>query len=265
MVKASRLQKPRIQWILAAKTLTRLMIDPQDTRQLARLTVALSGRSQADLYIRFKKSAVGARILSQRIDLHGFLNDPAYLAALPENSLGQHILAYMSQNHLSVEHLKSLTQDATDRLGKGGAKVALFADRMRDLHNVYHVLTGYGRDEFGEMFVLAFSYPQQRVRSFAVIALTASLNFSLRLLWRGIWPAGILSTTMAAFRAGAQSAWLPGEDIEAMLAEDIQALRQRLNIPEPVAYHRLLATLRAKTEWQAGLFFARPSTIKVGA
>lgn len=64
---------------------------------------------------------------------------------------------------------------------------------------------------------------------------------------------------LGLFAASARSTWLPGGEVEAMLAEDIQALRHRLNIPEPIAYHRLLATLRAKSEWQAGLSFAQPT------
>lgn len=38
----------------------------------------------------------------------------------------------------------------------------LFSNRIRDLHDVFHVLTGYGRDLRGESAVLAFTIPQTR-------------------------------------------------------------------------------------------------------
>ncbi len=42
--------------------------------------------------------------------------------------------------------------------------------RLRDMHDLWHVVTGYGRDSFGEACLLAFSYAQTRNRGIAFIA-----------------------------------------------------------------------------------------------
>src|SRR3546814_8645278 len=39
-------------------------------------------------------------------------------------------------------------------------KMELYGDRLRDTHDLFHILTGYGRDALGEQCVLAFSYSQ---------------------------------------------------------------------------------------------------------
>src|SRR3546814_14108504 len=36
----------------------------------------------------------------------------------------------------------------------------LYGNRLRDTHDLFHILTGYGRDALGEQCVLAFSYSQ---------------------------------------------------------------------------------------------------------
>jgi ubiquinone biosynthesis protein COQ4 len=258
-MRVARSKSLKIRPLLALDAIIRFMFDCQDTRQVARITVALRGSSEANLYVRFKKSPVGKKVLANRLCLGALLHDHLYLAACPENSLGRHMLDYINQNDFAPGDLEHSLQGITDDLVKGGVKIKIFAERMRDLHDIYHVLAGFERDEFGELCVLAFAYPQQKLRSFAVIAVIIALNFGIRLIFRGIWPGQIYAALRAAFAAGANAAWLPGEDIEAMLAEDIAILRQRLNIPEPAQYRHLLATLRRKSSWQSGPFFSRPN------
>ncbi len=246
---------PRIQPLMAARALKNLLKDPQDTRQVALLTTALRGKSGIIQYNRFKASPVGARILAERRQLADTLDNHAYLATLPENSFGRRYLAFMAEENLSAKGLKSVTADATDVLKNASEEVQVFADRTRDLHDLYHVLAGYGRDEFGEICVLAFSYPQQRLRSFAVIALFGALNFASLLNKHKIGAQGVFAAVAQAYRNGQKSTWLPGEDIEALLTEDIENLRRRLNIATPTKYNELISRIRTKTSWRSGPIF----------
>ena len=43
--------------------------------------------------------------------------------------------------------------------------------RTEETHDLWHVLTGYGRDTFGEACLLAFSYAQTGNRGIGLIAL----------------------------------------------------------------------------------------------
>jgi ubiquinone biosynthesis protein COQ4 len=245
---------PRVRPIAALRALRSLLKDPQDTRQVALLTSALRGRSGVMQYNKFKASPVGAKILAEKRRLGEVLDNHAYLTTLPENTLGRCYLAFMAEENLSAKGLKDLTAEANL---KGASEEAhIFMDRTRDLHDLYHVIAGYGRDEIGEICVLAFSYPQQRLRSYAVIAVFGALNFSRRLHQHKIGAVGVFRAVLQAYKHGKIASWLPGEDIEPMLTEDIDALRRRLNIGCPDKYLALVTKIRAKTSWRTGPIFS---------
>jgi len=247
---------PRVQPLVALSALCTLLRNPQDTRQVALLTAALRGRSGVQQYNKFKASPVGARTLTEKRRLADILDNHAYLATLPETSLGRRYLTFMAEENLSAKGLKEVTAEAN--IQNASDEVQIFTDRTRDLHDLYHVLAGYGRDEIGELCVLAFSYPQQRLRSYAVLAFFGALKFARQFDQQNLGAAGVLKAVRQAYQHGKAAAWLPGEDIESMLAQDIEVLRRRLNIAPPDKYLSMISTLRAKTTWRNGPIFSRP-------
>ena len=113
--------------------------------------------------------------------------------------------------------------------------------RLRDMHDLFHVLCGYGRDELGELCVLAFSYPQQGTRSFAVIAGLGSVVMSRRL-----GEHGVLAAVRQAWRDGRSAAWLPVQPLDTLLTRDLAELRRELRIPTPTRYLAVIDRLRAR-------------------
>jgi ubiquinone biosynthesis protein COQ4 len=236
----------RIKPIAAIAAIHGLMRDPQDTGQVFRLTEALRGRSTRVMFKRFAAVPMGARILREQRSLLATLSDHAALAALPPNSLGRRYLDFMTAEKLSAQGLVELASRNLRQLPGSDDAIRLYAARMRDMHDLYHVLTGYGRDELGEVCVLAFSYPQQRIRSFRVISALGTLNLWRVLRRAGVKAGGLFAVVREASRHGRQAAWLPGEDIEAMLGEDLDLLRARLNIAPPRRYREFLARLATR-------------------
>jgi ubiquinone biosynthesis protein COQ4 len=244
----------RIKPVAAAIALFRLMRDPQDTGQVFRLTEALRGKSTRIMFQRFAASPMGAKILAERRSLLLALTNRTALAALPEGSLGRCYLEFMAEENLTAEGLVELGAQNIKSLPTADEGIKLYASRMRDMHDLYHVLTGYGRDELGELCVLAFSYPQQKIRSFKVISTLGTLNIWRRLRAAKINPKGINAAVREAAQNGRNAAWLPGEDLEAMLSMDLLLLRDRLKIPSPVRYIELIARLRRDTGIVSGPF-----------
>jgi ubiquinone biosynthesis protein COQ4 len=242
----------RIQPVAAALALFRLMRDPQDTGQVFRLTEALRGKSTKIMFQRFAASPMGIKILAERRSLLAALTDRAALAALPAGTLGRCYLDFMAEENLTAEGLVELAAQNIKTAPSSDDSVRLYAGRMRDMHDLYHVLTGYGRDELGEICVLAFSYPQQKIRSFKLISTLGTLNIWRRLRASGISPKGIGAAFREAAQNGRTAAWLPGEDLEAMLPMDLQALREQLKIPPPVMYDEVIARLRRETGTVSG-------------
>ena len=242
-----RPKPPRVRPFDAARALYRLLRDPQDTRQVFRLTDALRGGSGVAPYRRFRASPVGETAIAERRHLLAALSDHAALSRLPEGSVGRQYLAFMREQGLSAEGLAAISGDALDSLNQREEGARLFARRLRDMHDLCHILTGYGRDELGEVCVLAFSYPQQEIRSFAVIAALGALRATQMLRRAGLPRAGAIASVREAYRHGKSAAWLPGEDLEALLGEDLAAARHRLGIAPPAHYDRLMRRIRDAT------------------
>ena len=112
-------------------------------------------------------------------------------------------------------------------------KVSLYAERTRDQHDLWHTLTGYGRDTFGEACLLAFTYAQTRNPGIAVIALVGMVK-----LTQGMG-SGVKAAMWQAYLAGRRAAWLPEQDWEALLPKPIEEVRAALKIPTPQKYREV--------------------------
>jgi ubiquinone biosynthesis protein COQ4 len=104
--------------------------------------------------------------------------------------------------------------------------VKLFRERMRDAHDLTHILTGYGRDGLGEMCLLAFmNRHSHNLGQLFVIAMN----------WPRLpkpWRAAIRQ----AWRNGKKARWFQNLDFEALLPRNLNDVRRELNIPAPTLY-----------------------------
>ena len=106
---------------------------------------------------------------------------------------------------------------------------ALFAARLRDGHDLWHVVTGYGRDLLGEAALLAFTYRQTGNPGIGLIVLTA---------W---WKAGrdlpgSRALILDGYRRAGTAAWLPAVDWESLLEWPLEEVRRTLRITPVEAY-----------------------------
>ena len=103
--------------------------------------------------------------------------------------------------------------------------------RLRDLHDVFHVVTGYGRDLRGEAAVLAFTVPQTRNPGIAYLVLSA--------LRRAGFRSEMGRLIRQAFARGRRAAWLVDEDWESLLERPLDEVRDELRIGPPPRYEAL--------------------------
>ena len=101
------------------------------------------------------------------------------------------------------------------------------------MHDLWHTLTDYGRDELGEACLLAFTYAQTKNRGIGVICLAGCLKL------REFYGPAIFPAAWAAYKAGKRAVWLPAENWETRLAQPIDDVRRALNIEPPEAYLQL--------------------------
>lgn len=109
---------------------------------------------------------------------------------------------------------------------------AWFRRRVRDTHDIWHVLTGYKADEsLGEASLVAFSYAQLGGLGWAFIGAAAALK-SLSVTGNSLFARAVWE----GYRRGKAARWLPAEDYQRLLHEPLEAARERLGLVSPVAY-----------------------------
>src|SRR5579872_5916679 len=153
----------------AVKAVRRLLANPDQTKEVFVILRAMRGRSGLRLFRRFQDSAMGARILAEHRSLFATLSDGKALAALPAGTLGHDYHRFMAAENLSPDGLLAPSQIWDDE--PVSSDVKLFRERMRDMHDLTHVLTGYGRDPLGELCLLAFTYSHTGNLGMALIVL----------------------------------------------------------------------------------------------
>lgn len=235
---------PPIRPLLALRALRGIQKNPQDTQHVFMLTEALRGRSGLRLVQRFQAHPSGRKIIQQRRSLLGILQNRAALERLPEGTLGRVYADFMQSEQLSSQALVDAAKDSGLYQPGNTSDRAFLGARLRDMHDLFHVLTGYGRDELGEMCVLAFCYPQQGTRSFALLSLLGTLK-----LRRQLGVPEVTRATRQAYQHGKYAAWIPGEIIEDMLAENLDGLRARWRILPPTEYRAIAAKARSTNSW----------------
>ena len=174
---------------------------------------------------------VGERVLAEDRDILTLLTDRDGLAALPEGSLGKTYADFMTREQISADGLV----DASD--GDGGGSVedpqrARFGTRLRDTHDLWHVVSGYNRDLLGEASLLAFTFAQTRNPGIGVIVAMA--------YWLASSDGGAERRMIReGYRRGRQAAWLPAADWEALMSRSLDSVRAELRVGDPPRYEQI--------------------------
>lgn len=227
-------------WPHALRAVRRLLADKDDTVQVFEIMRALNGPATRDGYLRLLRTAQGGRIAYERREIDELLMDRATLATYPPGSVAAHYLAFTEAGRISADGLAAVSRqvraDGIDMIHP----VAWFGRRVRDTHDLWHILTGYDLSGLGEACLVAFSYAQTRALGWAAIGLGATLVAARQ-------PGQPYARAIVeGYRRGTAAAWLPGQDYEAMLAEPLEAVRERLGLRAPAVFDAIPVAARSK-------------------
>ena len=84
--------------------------------------------------------------------------DRSYLESLPDGSLGREFERYLADNGLDADLLRESAFIEAHR--ERGEEVGYLAERGFQLHDLFHVLTGYDTTPLGEVRVVSFTVAQ---------------------------------------------------------------------------------------------------------
>ena len=195
----------------------------------------LLGRGDKPMIARMKASAHGKRFLDERHDILAVVSNREHLRTLPGASLDREYCRFAERNELFPEMLANAVREARAESGgfipESTPEAAYLHDRFRDLHDLWHVLTGYGTDMGGEWGLIAFQCKQVGYRSMAIMAF---LN-----LLRNAIPRrpDLIAVWLHGRRRGARARYLLAEDWERLLPMPLEEVRRELGI-EPLPAYR---------------------------
>jgi ubiquinone biosynthesis protein COQ4 len=223
--------KHKKDWRAAFKAMNALLSDPNDTTQVFRIMAALNQGTAERNYNRLLQTPEGGKIAYDRVELVNKLTNNEWLAQFAPGTVGAAYRAFLEKTGFSADGLAAVGDEV-----HGNEKVehpyAWFGRRERDLHDIWHVLTGYQADDpLGELCLVAFSYSQSKGLGWGFIAAMGVLK-DLR------QPHGraVAAAVWEGYQHGRDAKWLHNEEIETLFAEPIDAARARLNIKTPAKY-----------------------------
>lgn len=224
----------RLQPVRALKALRRLIADKEDTAQVFEIMRSLTGKAIPNGYRRLLATPQGGRIAYEREEFAERLSDTAWLAGFAPGTVGAAYRDFIAPRGLSAEGLAQESRKVGDADVDAAHPLAWYGRRLRDIHDVWHVLTGYGTDGLGEVCVVAFSYSQTRSLGFAAIALAGAREFGRA---RNGHDYG--AAVREAWRNGRRAGWLPGVDYPALFAMPLDEARRVLNIADNSLYQAI--------------------------
>jgi ubiquinone biosynthesis protein COQ4 len=232
----------RIRPLKAYKHFRSLVADKEDTTQVFHIVEALDGANLSNDFKRFMATPEGRARFAERRELVPLLDDHDTLRKLPARSVGQAYVNFMESQGISAQGLV----DEYDGFGKKmedyyPADVSWLGYRRRDVHDLMHIMTGYSRDALGEACVLNFTHSQHGGLGIYFIAHMASLEIRKQSpkgapVWRAV---------REAKKNGAIAGHIARQDIIALLGENLEDARERLNIRPPKLYQQVHAEMQA--------------------
>jgi ubiquinone biosynthesis protein COQ4 len=220
----------------------KLVDDKEDTEQVFHIIEATKGRRSHAQARDFIRSPEGQRFLAEGVDIPAMLDDHARWADCAPNSVAAHYIAFMKREGLSAAGLVAESHRWAPPESLPRDQTQWYFDRLRDTHDLFHVLTGYGRDALGEVSLLGFSYEQNHNTGILLIAYAGARQIKK--------VSGTKAPLFAAIKEGRKlgraAAKIAHQDIAALMREDIGEARARLGIGKPEVYRQCLAILEGE-------------------
>ena len=209
-----------------------LIADKEDTTLVFPIFEALPWKGIIAAARTFCESAEGKAVFAAEPFLPAVLDDHAALRRMPAGSLAHAYCDFMEGEGLTAQGLvDEFDRFAADR-ERHNDRFQWYYNRMRDSHDLIHVLTGYGRDALGEQCVLAFTYGQQPSLAHLLIGYAGGLEIKKQVKSK----APVMRAVREGQRLGSACPRLVEQSILALLPLPIEEVRRRLNISPATRY-----------------------------
>jgi ubiquinone biosynthesis protein COQ4 len=229
----------RVEWRRGLAALRELLADPEKTDKAFEVFQFLDGDSEEQTFQRFLAAPDGPRLAAARPSLVAHLCDRAALAALRPGSFGRAYLDYLERTGFDPAGLVKLKVDLIEKGKREGEVIPdldvtreWFRDRTILMHDLWHVLTGYGTDPLGEGALLYFTHAQAGGRANTIFI----CGIAARTVQAG--ELRYLPYLAEAWRRGRRASWLAGLPYEELLPLPLEEVQRGARIPAAAVAHR---------------------------
>jgi len=194
--------------------LERLVRDPSNPEVALTYLRSLDGDLHAEMVQTLKDEPEGRRLLEERPRLDAASLKLDELGRLPTGTLGQAFARFFRERGLKPFATREPIKDDADYL----------TNRLRETHDLWHLVTGYGTHPSGEIELQAFSYGNMKnPSSLLILSYVPGVNLRRGVDGLPAWLAGAFRRGQAA-RSFASIVW------EDHWEKPLAALRNELRV-----------------------------------
>ncbi len=226
----------------ALRSAIALKNNKEDTSLVYEVTNSVSGGVHIEKFRRFMGTDYGRRVVEKPIRIEEVLCRRDRLADMPVGSVGRAFYDFMEGEQLSETALL----DATKSAGIDYTMPGRFEGLCRQIihfkvtHDLWHVLSGYGRDGLGEICLLKFYNGQWYDRGIELIVKIGSFSMG-----RQIPDLRMKALLDEAFDNARTAQWIMGFDVEDYLPRPLNEVREMMNIRPPTLYHAVAEEIKS--------------------
>jgi ubiquinone biosynthesis protein COQ4 len=203
--------------VIGLRAFRRLIDNPADPLQGPIFQMCVEHALMRKLARDLHRHAEGRRLLAERPRLNARTVSLASMrSTYPTESLGHGYAAYFDENAITPFDPPKLGVNTTEDY---------VATRLREAHDVFHVITGYGTDDIGELELQWFNFGNLGWGPLPMLVFVASFLTGRMRKYGGLWP--VFGRALAAYRRGRRSRTLASvfwEDHWHMPLRDLRAL-----------------------------------------
>lgn len=209
----------RERWKRAIKSLRTVLADPDRTDQVLEfLTIVNSGgNAHQRRFARFFSDPSGKALFDEHRAIDSRTVDLDALSALPEGTLGHAYATFLKDHGLTPEIFDGAPAGISE------PRRSYIVQRMRQTHDLWHVVTGCETDPAGEVALQAFTFAQVRAPGNALLAVFGALRLRAT--------PGVVRDAITLYRAGKRANWLPVFAWEDHWATPLADVRVMLGLP----------------------------------
>lgn len=231
-------RKPyRRNWRAAWHHIREFKKDKENTREIFSFFDSLPWVDVDKRVEEFLATPHGQRVYETEPFLPDFLDDHEALRRdYAPGSLAHYYCDYMESEGLSAAGLKAESDEARPEITRINDKIEWYNDRLRDTHDLVHILSGIGRDTLGEGAVGAWVYGQRPSLGHLMMGLAATVTIKAHVTTK----APVVRSFLNAKAMGKSCKPIAEESIRDLLALTLEEAREKLGVKRASRYEECI-------------------------